>query len=62
MLQLAEIIAELMVVILQSIAKCCQKVTPFFAVVFSRGSLEMLRLLEGHEYGGQVGCCLKNIL
>ena len=25
------------------------------AVVFSRGSLEMLRLLEGHEYGGQVG-------
>ena len=26
----------------------------FFTVVFSRGSLELLRLLEGHEYGGQV--------
>ena len=25
-----------------------------FTVVFSRGSLELLRLLEGHEYGGQV--------
>ena len=22
--------------------------------MFSRGSLELLRLLEGHEYGGQV--------
>ena len=28
--------------------------------VFSRGSLELIRLLEGHEYGGQCVAILDN--